>query len=505
MRLVRNTTAAGLLVIATGLAAQTAPHAPTVPAINPADVRARIGFLASDALSGRDTPSPGLETAAAYIANEFKAFGLQPAGDSGTFIQRWPFERRRISTNSIQAVLSANAWTRPLKYLDEFFVIPGQQDTVSGAVFYAGIASSQPAAVPATARGQILVYYIPGKAADEAWLGTIRVSLPAAFTAQPKAIVLLLDPEFPRDQVSYVATNASGEEAPAPIIGIRYDAAKEWFAQAGLSLDAVRARAAPDAAASAATLTLTTRMEADAARPPNVVAILPGSDPALRDTYVVFSAHMDHVGVGAPNTKGDSIYNGADDDASGTSAVLELAQAFAALPAAQRPKRSLIFLTVSGEEKGLFGSKYFVDHPPVPAEKIVADINIDMIGRNHPDTVVAIGQEYSTLGDLVQQVRRAHPELKLVVAPDLWPQEQLFFRSDHFNFAAMNIPSIFFTTGLHPDYHQPSDEVETINTEKLARITQLVFHLGQSIASTAQAPTWTEQGKAAMKAIRGHQ
>jgi Zn-dependent M28 family amino/carboxypeptidase len=236
-----------------------------------------------------------------------------------------------------------------------------------------------------------------------------------------------------------------------------------------------------------------------------VVGILQGSDPALRDTYIVFSAHMDHVGVGAPNAKGDSIFNGADDDASGTSAVLELAQAFAALPAAQRPKRSLIFLTVSGEEKGLFGSQYFVEHTPVPLDKIIADINIDMIGRNNPDTVVAIGQEYSTLGDIVQQVAKSHAELKLVVAPDLWPQEKLFFRSDHFNFAVRNIPAIFFTTGLHADYHQPSDEVDTINTEKLARIAQLIFHLGQSVANNAEIPKWTEQGKAAMKAISGNE
>jgi Zn-dependent M28 family amino/carboxypeptidase len=214
---------------------------------------------------------------------------------------------------------------------------------------------------------------------------------------------------------------------------------------------------------------------------------------------------MDHVGVGAPNAKGDSIYNGADDDASGTSAVLELAQAFAALPPAQRPKRSLIFLTVSGEEKGLFGSKYFVEHPPVPADRIVANVNLDMVGRNNPDTVVAIGQDYSTLGTTIQQVASAHPELKLKVAPDLWPQEQLFFRSDHFNFAAKNIPAIFFTTGLHADYHQPSDHVETIDTDKLARIAQLIFHFGQAVATSAEAPKWTEQGKAAMKAISGNE
>jgi Zn-dependent M28 family amino/carboxypeptidase len=230
-----------------------------------------------------------------------------------------------------------------------------------------------------------------------------------------------------------------------------------------------------------------------------VVALLPGSDPALKDTYVVFSAHMDHVGVGQPNAKGDSIYNGADDDASGTTAVLEVAQAFAALK--QKPKRSLLFVTVSGEEKGLLGSAYFAEHPPVAAEHIVADINIDMIGRNNPDTVVAIGQEYTTLGTTVQEVARAHADLKLKVAPDLWPEEQLFFRSDHFSFAQKGIPAIFFTTGLHDDYHQPSDEPATIDADKLARIARLVYHLGEAVASATTAPKWTEQGTSAMKAI----
>src|SRR5687768_720488 len=178
MRHVRNSTAAVLLLFSAALAAQSPPHAPTSAAISAADVKARIGFLASDELKGRDTPSPGLETAAAYIANEFKTLGLQPAGDSGTFIQRWLFERRTMSSSRVGAVLSANDWKRPLKYLEEFFVIPGQQDSVSGAIFYAGVASARPGALPAAARGQILAFYIPGKTVDEAWIGAIRGTLP---------------------------------------------------------------------------------------------------------------------------------------------------------------------------------------------------------------------------------------------------------------------------------------------------------------------------------------
>jgi Zn-dependent M28 family amino/carboxypeptidase len=231
---------------------------------------------------------------------------------------------------------------------------------------------------------------------------------------------------------------------------------------------------------------------------PNVVAILEGSDPVLKNTYVVYSAHMDHVGTGGPDATGDSIYNGADDDASGTSAVIEIAQAFAGMK--ERSKRSIIFLLVSGEEKGLFGSAYFVQNPPVPAEQMIANINIDMIGRNAADSTVAIGQDYSTLGPIMQAVVKSHPELKLTVAPDLWPEENLFVRSDHFNFAQAEIPAIFFTSGLHADYHKPSDEPETIDNDKLARTAQLLFYLGYDVANATTQPEWTEAG---LKVIKG--
>jgi hypothetical protein len=232
-------------------------------------------------------------------------------------------------------------------------------------------------------------------------------------------------------------------------------------------------------------------------RAPNAVGILRGSDPALRDTYVVFSAHMDHVGVGPPDARGDSIYNGADDDASGTSAVLELAEAFAARP--ERPARSIVFLTVSGEEVGLFGSDAFLRAGPIPARRIVADINIDMIGRNAPDTLVAIGLAYSSLGATASQVARQHPDLGLTVVDDPWPNEQFFFRSDHFNFARAGVPALFLFSGVHPDYHRPSDEVERIDTDKASRIARLAYQLGLAVASATEAPAWTAAGTAAMR------
>jgi hypothetical protein len=228
---------------------------------------------------------------------------------------------------------------------------------------------------------------------------------------------------------------------------------------------------------------------------PNVVAVLEGSDPQLKNEYVVFSAHMDHIGVAGPRGSGgcraqgaDSICNGADDDGSGTAAVVELAEAFARLN--PRPKRSLIFLNVSGEEKGLWGSAYFAEHTPVPVQNIVADLNIDMIGRNWKDTIVAIGKEHSDLGATLNRVAAAHPELNMHAIDDIWPQENFYFRSDHYNFARKGVPILFFFSGTHADYHRPGDSPDKIDAEKESRIARLIFYLGLDVANAAARPKW---------------
>ena len=226
------------------------------------------------------------------------------------------------------------------------------------------------------------------------------------------------------------------------------------------------------------------------ARPPtapNVVGMLEGSDPVLKGEYIVLSAHMDHVGIGAP-VNGDSIYNGADDDASGTAGVIELAEALSQ-PGA-RPKRSVIFLTVSGEEHGLWGSGWFAAHPPVPITNIVADLNIDMIGRNWKDTIVVIGKEHSDLGTTLDRVNRAHPELGMNAIDDIWPEENFYFRSDHYNFARRGVPVLFFFNGTHPDYHGPNDEPDRIDAEKEARIVRLVYLIAQEVGNAPRRPAW---------------
>jgi Zn-dependent M28 family amino/carboxypeptidase len=263
------------------------------------------------------------------------------------------------------------------------------------------------------------------------------------------------------------------------------------LAGTGVDLAALQRRATGEVRVDAVdgwTLTLTQRLDTRSISAPNVVGIVDGSDPVLRDEYVVFSAHMDHLGVGGPDESGDSIFNGADDDASGTVAVMEVAQAVASLAIA--PRRSMIFLLVSGEERGLWGSEYYADNPSVPVDRIVAGLNADMVGRNWPDTIVAIGKEHSDLGATLERVNGAHPEIGMTAIDDLWPEERFYFRSDHYNFARKGVPILFFFNGTHDDYHGLDDEPGRIDAEKAARIARLLFHLGVDVANADARPRW---------------
>jgi Zn-dependent M28 family amino/carboxypeptidase len=197
--------------------------------------------------------------------------------------------------------------------------------------------------------------------------------------------------------------------------------------------------------------------------------------------------------VGAADESGDSIFNGADDNASGTAAVLEIAEAFGALGVA--PARSVVFLLVSGEEKGLLGSRAWVENPTVSIGGIVANINLDMVGRNHPDTVIGIGQEYSTLETVLADIAASRPDVGLEVILDPKPEEMYFFRSDQLPFIQRDIPAVFFTTGDHDNYHEPSDEARLIDNDKAARVARLGFYLAHAIATTPTAPAWTEEGR----------
>ena len=230
----------------------------------------------------------------------------------------------------------------------------------------------------------------------------------------------------------------------------------------------------------------------------NIVAFLEGSDPILKDEVVVLSAHHDHVGIGRPDSTGDAIYNGADDDGSGTVGLLNTAQAMvAASKAGGGPKRSVLFLHVSGEEKGLLGSRYYSDHPIYDIEKTVANVNVDMIGRvdkeheENKDYIYVIGGEIisSGLDSLLNEANEASVNLDLSKRyNDLEDPNQFYRRSDHWNFGRLGVPFIFFFNGVHADYHRPSDSIDKIEWEALTKRTQLIYTTTAIIANSPIRP-----------------
>lgn len=482
------------------VACQTAAPSPSQRAaaqsITPEDIRRRVGIIADDSMRGRDTPSPELDKVAAYIGGEYRRFGLKPAGDSGRFEQRYSLDRVQIVADS-SAVMVHGAADATLAYGKDFVFGDNQfenGDYAGALVLVSGpVAGVLPADTAALAGKMIILATSPRNRGErqrvQAWkpAGIVLASLvPDSLWTQLVGRTTrpgLRDPSRPANSPLLIAVRLGTLEPLLTRLGVDFAAAQSVSAFAVQPLGGaqlhVHARIRPVERASA----------------PNVVAILEGSDPTLKKEYVVFSAHMDHVGVAGPHGSGgcradgaDSICNGADDDGSGTVAVVELAEAFARLN--PRPKRSLIFLNVSGEEKGLWGSAYFAEHSPVPVQNIVADLNIDMVGRNWKDTIVAIGKEHSNLGTTLNRIAAAHPELNMRAIDDIWPDEKFYFRSDHYNFARKGVPILFFFNGTHVDYHRPGDSPDKIDAEKESRIARLVFFLGLDVANAAARPKW---------------
>jgi len=473
-------------------AAEPAGPADAASTITTSDVARRVGLLAHDSMLGRDTPSRGLELTAEYVAGQFRRFGLRPGGENGGWLQRYPITRRRLELASSRVVLrmSGTSATAALDRSARFVSgdIPGEP--VGGPAVLVGGAVTPEAVSGMKLRGKVVLYVhdyskpIPASATQVA--RAIRLSKPTAIVAISNVDSSAFAARLPKAAPARFGIDL-GLNSP-PSVEVSEAVVAPVLRAARVSLAEVRRSAVP-VARELPGLTATVALKetiTDSLDAPNTIGILEGSDPALRDEYLVFSAHMDHIGV----TPGllDSINNGADDNASGTAGVIELAEAFSR-PGA-RPRRSIIFLTVSGEEKGLWGSRYFSEHPTVPLEQIVADINLDMLGRNWADTIVAIGKEHSDLGATLERVNAAHPELRIVAVDDRWPEERFYFRSDHYNFARKGVPALFFFNGVHEDYHRVTDSPDKIDSEKESRILKLLYYLGQEIGNAPQRPAW---------------
>jgi hypothetical protein len=465
-----------------------------------------IAHLASDELRGRDTPSPGLEAAAEYLVRESQRLGLQPAGEGGTYLQRWPYPRRQLSVDRTQLRVTGTGGAGELVLGRDFVAVGATPGEVTGGLVYLGRAMApSPAGQGAgTLRDRVAVFALPGMGMQEReWRLLRNRQITQAREGEALALIHVLDPRVSPVQMRQMEATfarparALGDPDAVPAFFVSFEAASRIFDASGLSLDEAWRQAVAGAVPATTLPGLTAVGGApvevlDPAMPPNVVAVLPGSDPALRDEYVVLTAHFDHVGVGQP-VDGDSIYNGADDNASGTAGLLEVARAMSELPTA--PRRSVIFLWVSGEEKGLLGSRWYSDHPTVPLEQIVANINVDMIGGDaHRDTVVIIGKEYSTLGGVVDEAQARLDGLNLIASDDIWPQERFFYRSDHFNFARKEIPALFFFTGVHRCYHRPCDDIDFVDTGKAARVANLILHTTLDVANAEARPQWDPAG-----------
>lgn len=475
--------AVGLAVPATACAQSTRgvdadAAAAAAATISVDDLRARLAVIAHDSMRGRATPSPELRETAEYVAAQMRSFGLRPGAEDGAWLQEYPLTTMRAGPAADHLVRiegPGGPWELELEtdYLAQY-----ESETANGAgeIVLLEIGEDGP-----DVTGRVAAIRVTTANLQQVFGG----SLASILNGDPAGILLSLDvsDEFMGRLRSFLGggrtTLGEPEESsipvvylvhsrlPAPLQGL-FDGTGEasgWSAE------------------------LRTRAEVETETAPNTIGVLPGSDPELRDEYVVFTAHMDHIGISRDVEAGaDSINNGADDDASGTVTIIELAEAFASLD--PRPRRSLVFMTVSGEERGLLGSRWYSDHPTVPLESTVANLNMDMVGRNWTDTIVAIGKEESSLGPLVESIAAAHPELNMAVIDDLWPEESFYTRSDHFNFARKGVPILFFFNGVHEDYHRPSDEMDKIDYEKMARIGRLVFHTGLAVADADERPLW---------------
>ncbi|HEY4305096.1 MAG TPA: M28 family peptidase [Gemmatimonadaceae bacterium] len=532
----------------------------TVPDITPCDLMTRLYIYAADSMRGREAGSPDAIRATAYIESEVRRLGLKPAGDKGTFFQYMPVTKREVSETS---TISAGSKTF---HLDHDFIVNGAQadEKATGEVIFGGVAGDTTNALTADQANGKIVVLLPGAGGGRGGFGGGRGRGGANNPLGGAAAVLTIAPTLVKPRIQYTLNDtvqSEGQRAylaanPAPngrggagrgagAAGANAINATITSAVATALLGKPADRATKGDKGGSATINVHVSTLPSPTR--NVIGIIPGTDPVLKNEYVVIGAHSDHVGFSqnpvehdslkaynmvarvegadtrnAPPptaeqwvrinqlkdslrkvypTRPDSISNGADDDGTGSVSILEIAEAFAKGPV--KPKRSLLFIWQMGEEKGLWGSQYFTNHPTVPRDSIVADLNLDMVGRGEatdvtgkdkddhelfgaPNYLQLVGsRRLSTeLGDIAESVSAKEPvPFKFDYAMDANGHPQnIYCRSDHANYARYGIPVIFFTTGGHADYHQVTDEPEYIQYKHMAAVDKLVFDVAVQVS-----------------------
>ncbi len=536
-----------LTFVTAGLGAQRAQPAAGAE-IGPADLREWLEYIASDELQGRQVYTEGLGLAASYIADNLRQWGVTPAGEDGSYFQT--VKVLGVRTTSRAAVtVNVNGESRTFADGDGI-VFPrnmgGKQTVVGERVHFAGYGLQIPDAnlddyAGVDPDGKVVIYMAAAPANLPA--GSNRLLGARARNALEKGAVAVIGQASTvgggrgggrgaqpsaagpaAQQASPDFTTVQRYEDPVPPSLTAQDEFFDFlFSGAEVKYDEITARATKGEPLPGFTLkgvTLTVNVDADytivrTRLTRNVVGIVEGSDPQLKDTFVVLGAHYDHVGYretgppagGGANPggctgqarpeprPGDVIYNGADDDGSGTVSVMAVARAFAQGP---KPKRSLLFVWFTAEESGLQGSRYKADHPVVPNETIVAMLNADMVGRNRCDlesesnTVYLVGSDRisTELHNLSEDANASMPEPMTLDYEfnDPADPQSLYTRSDHYSYAAKGIPVMFYTTGLHKDYHWVTDEVDQIAFDKMARIAQLIYRTMVSVANLDRPP-----------------
>ena len=492
-----------------------ATPAPVVAPIDGTALRADLSEFASDAFLGRLAGTPSSRRAAEFIAARLTTLGLEAAGDSGTgFFQTVPLSRQVFAPTTKFLVTSRGRATDlklaedivPLLRLAEGVPLP--KLSADGDIVFAGYALSSPQLgrndlSQLDLAGKVVVF-VGGAPPNVDSATRARLETPEALGQRmgailmqgPEAVVIIaggkLESDF--DALASEVTNGSLElgateqepERQLPMI---------MFARPRAGSPLLPARWPADDKPQPLGRHLMAKIALGRAEVVghNVVAILRGSDPSLSNTYVALGAHLDHIGVQAP-VAGDSIANGADDDGSGSMGLVAIARALAASPS--RPKRSLLFVWHTGEEAGMLGSEWFVTHSTVPLDSVVAQLNADMIGRNAPDSLYLVGpraapnNQSRVLGTVVDSVNtalvrpfRINREWDSPTHP-----EQIYFRSDHYSYAKRGIPIVFYTTGLHADYHKVSDEVSKIDFDKLSRVSDLIMRSALAVANRGTRP-----------------
>ncbi|HEX6899730.1 MAG TPA: M28 family metallopeptidase [Thermoanaerobaculia bacterium] len=520
------------------LAPPTFPQEPTPEAeramagIRPHAIRAHMRFLADDLLEGRGTGTRGHELAAKYVASAFEGMGLEPAGTGGSYFQPVPMLRMTMVDSESVLSFTRDGQTTTLQYGTDYVndFLFEQETSLTAPVVFAGYGVTAPELqrddyAGIDARGKIVVLLLGSpptfSAHQKAYYSDRRVRAGNALAHGAVGLLYIRTPEFDKRLPWKMAvarakspflswTDEAGKPRFRPELRGRAqlsgEGAAKLFAGAPHSLAEVLEAAAAGRSLSfelpvqASFRTVSRRERTES---PNVAAVLRGSDPKLRDEYIVVSAHLDHVGVGEP-VNGDSIYNGAYDNASGIAALLEMAKAFTRLPAP--PRRSVLFLAVTAEELGLQGSDYFARNPTVPIDRIVANVNMDMFLMLYPlKDVVGYGAEHSSLGPALE---KAAGRLGVTVSPDPIPDEVFFIRSDQYSFIQRGIPAVSLASGQQTTdpaidtaavstqwrrekYHQPGDDMsQPIDFDSGARFAQLNFLLTWMTAQDDKAPSW---------------